>query len=291
MITYQSLAVQQIQINEVSFALRQSGQGADLIFIHGFPTHGYTWRKIIPKLSAQFRCHILDLPGLGDSIWSTKANLNIAVQAKNIIQLLVQLDVKKCSVIAHDSGATIARLMAIQCPGVVKNLVLINTEIPNHRPPFIELYQFASRIPFSYYYFQRKLSQKRFVKSAMGFRQAYSNKTMFDNVENLGPYLNPLIHSKKKIKGAFRFLRGIDWKIIDGFIHSHKEIEAKILMLWGENDRTFPIALAKEMTNQFTSKVVFETIPNASLLPHEEKPILVTEKIISFIKKNQTTQP
>jgi len=240
LIDYKDIELQQIQINEVSFGLRQVGEGENLVFIHGWPTHGYTWRKLIPKLSEHFSCHILDLPGLGDSDWSSKADLNIDVQANNIFLLLSKLGIGKFNLVAHNSGGTIARILAMQHPTAVDNLVLINTEIPDHRPPFIELYQRVSRLPFSYVYFQKKLNQKKFVKSSMGFKQAYTDRTMLDDDQNLGPYLNPLINSNKKIKGAFRFLRGIDWKLIDNFRNTHKEIKAKVLFIWGENDKTFP---------------------------------------------------
>lgn len=289
MIEYKNIPVESIPINDVSFGYRQIGKGEDLVFIHGFPTHGYTWRKILPILSKYFKCHILDMPGLGDSDWSRNSNLNIDIQAKNAHQLLYEMGIKKFSLIAHDSGGTIARLMAIRYPTEVINLILINTEIPAHRPPFIKLYQRVSRLPFSSHYFQTKLSQRRFVKSSMGFRQAYSDRKMLDNDENLGPYLNPLIESNKKIKGAFKFLRGIDWKLIDEFKHTHAKIKANVLFIWGKNDKTFPIELGIEMAKQFKSKLAFKTIESASLLPHEEKPEKVSDEIIKFMSMKNTT--
>lgn len=286
MTEYRNIPFQSIKINDVSFGYRQLGEGEDLVFIHGFPTHGYTWRKILHPLSKSFKCHVLDMPGLGDSDWSKSTSLNIDIQAENTFQLLDQLGVTRFNLIAHDSGGTIARLMAIKNQAEVKNLILINTEIPNHRPPFIELYQKTSRLPYSSMYFRKKLSQKKFVNSSMGFKQAYTDRTMLDAEENLGPYLNPLIKSSKKMKGAFKFLRGIDWNLIDDFKNTHADITANVLLLWGENDKTFPIELGKEMAKQFNSKLKFATIENASLLPHEEKPELILDEIIRFIKEN-----
>ena len=54
----------------------------------------------------------------------------------------------------------------------------------------------------------------------------------------------------------------------------------------GENDKTFPIKLAKQMLNQFSCDTEFVTIKNASLLPHEEKPEEVTKEILRFIKRD-----
>jgi len=122
----------------------------------------------------------------------------------------------------------------------------------------------------------------------MGFKQAYYDRSMLDQEENLGPYLYPLINSRDKLKGAFRFLRGIDWKLIDGFSQTHQKIKANVLFIWGENDKTFPIEIGKEMIKQFTCKVEFKTIPEASLLPHEEKPDQVAKEILNFINSQST---
>lgn len=286
MIKYHNIPLKSIKINDVTFGYRTIGKGEDLVFIHGFPTHGYTWRKLLATLSEKFRCHIIDLPGLGDSKWSKNSNLNIDVQAKNASELLSGLGINNFNLIAHNSGGTIARIMAINLKQKIKNLILINTEIPNHRPPFIELYQKVSKIPFASKFFQIKLNQIRFVKSAMGFKQAYTDRSMLDKEENLGPYLSPLINSTQKIKGAFKFLRGIDWKIIDGFEETHAQIKANVLLIWGENDKTFPVELGKKMALQFKSKVKFSIIENASLLPHEEKPDLVSREIMQYILGN-----
>jgi len=280
---YNELEVRQIAIDDVHTGYRQLGEGNDLVFIHGFPTHSYTWRKLLPKLSQHFTCHLLDVPGLGDSQWSAKTDFNIKAQAKRIIQLLKKLSIEKLSLIAHDSGGTIARIIAIEEADAVDNLILINTEIPNHRPPFIEMYQKISRIPLVPMYIRMQLKRERFVRSAMGFKQAYTNKAMFDDRSNLSPYLDPLIQSSLKTAGAFKFLRGIDWKMIDDFKDSHKKITANVLLLWGENDKTFPIELGRKMLEQFDSRREFVSIEAASLLPHEEKPDEVAENILRFI--------
>lgn len=286
---YSEIKFESIRINDVSFGYRCIGKGEDLVFIHGFPTHGYTWRKLLPHLKSSFKCHLLDMPGLGNSEWSKKSNLNIDIQAKNTEDILRIKGIIKFNLIAHNSGGTIARIMAINLKEQITNLILINTEIPNHRPPFIELYQKISKLPFASRYFQIKLNQIRFVKSSMGFKQAYSDRSMLNDERNLGPYLQPLVNSTKRIKGAFKFLRGIDWKLIDEFEHNHAQITANTLFIWGENDKTFPIELGKKMATQFKNNVKFTTVENASLLPHEEKPKIVSNEIIEFIKNNNAS--
>ena len=111
--TYKSLELQKVKIEDVSIGLRQIGKGDNLVFIHGFPTHGHTWRKLIPRLSKYFKCHILDLPGLGDSEWTDKTDFNSKSQARYIVKLLDKIGITKCSLVAHNSGATITRYIAL----------------------------------------------------------------------------------------------------------------------------------------------------------------------------------
>src|SRR5580698_4780289 len=43
------------------------GAGYPVLFIHGMPTSGQLWTRIIEKLRGQFTCFAVDLPGLGRS--------------------------------------------------------------------------------------------------------------------------------------------------------------------------------------------------------------------------------
>jgi len=280
---YNSLVLQKIQIEDVSIGLRQIGSGDNLVFIHGFPTHGFTWRKIIPALSKKFRCHILDLPGLGDSAWTDETDFKSSAQGRYIEQLLAQKNIHKYSLIAHNSGATVARSIALNQTEKVENLIILNTEIPQHRPPWIPFYQMVGLWPGVPSMIRVLFKHKWFIKSSMVFKELYSDKSFLDDEMNIAPYINPILHSKEKTIGAFKYLKGIDWQLIDEFKGLHRKIEANVLFLWGEDDKTFPIKLGEKMVKQFAGKCEFVCIENASLLPHEEKPDEVLRAILAFV--------
>ncbi|WP_400078741.1 alpha/beta fold hydrolase [Winogradskyella sp. R77965] len=281
---YQNTNFKTVQIDTISLALREFGKGKDVFFIHGFPTHGYTWRKIIPKLSRKYKCNIIDLPGLGDSKWSKDSKFDSKSQAEYLIKLIQKMGIRKCALIAHNSGATIARVIAIEKPDLIEKLILINTEIPNHRPPWIPFYQRVGLLPFVPNLIRKALNQSWFIKSSMGFKEAYSNKSMLNNPENLIPYIKPIIASKERTIGAFRYLKGIDWDVVDSFKKSHRKIQARTLFIWGENDKTFPIKYAEKMIKQFNGNCTLKRINGASLLPHEEKSEEVGNSIIEFLE-------
>lgn len=281
---YHSISPKLIEIDDTHIALRKYGRGPNLCLIHGFPTHGYTWRKILPSLAEHFTCYVVDLPGLGDSKWTATTDFKSEVQADRLLQMLDLLKLKDYSLIAHDSGATVARIMALKEPKKVKKMVLFNTEISNHRPPWIPLYQAIALLPLVPWTIRQMLKSKLFVRSPMGFKEFYSDKSMLNNPINVNPYLQPLIASKEKTAGAFRYLKGIDWTAIDGFETTHKDIQAETLLLWGMDDKTFPFDLAKAIPAQFKGNCSLEGIKGTSLLPHEEKPVEVGERVIEFLR-------
>lgn len=285
---YKSAKLNTIKLNDVSIGLREFGAGEALILIHGFPTHGYTWRKILPQLVQKYKCYVVDLPGLGDSEWSKNTNFKSEAQASYVLELIEKKNIQKCSIIAHDSGATVARVIALEHPNLVNNLILINTEMPHHRPPWIPFYQTVGLWPFVPNVIRFSLNQSWFIQSPMGLKEAYSDKSMLLQPENLNPYIEPLIRSQKKAIGAFKYLKGIDWKVIDKFEETHRQIKAKTLLVWGEDDKTFPIKYAKKMVEQFDGNGELIKIKNASLLPHEEKSEVVGEAIMSFLKKSKS---
>lgn len=46
---------------------QRSGQGSDLILIHGWGMNGAVWHQTAEQLSEHFRVHVIDLPGFGHS--------------------------------------------------------------------------------------------------------------------------------------------------------------------------------------------------------------------------------
>ncbi len=280
---YESTDVQKIEIEDATIAVRVFGSGPAIVFIHGYPVHGYTWRKLLPTLADKFTCYVIDLPGLGDSDWTAKTDFTFTAQASRLDKLFKQLNLDDYALIAHDTGATIARLVALLQPEKVSKLVIINTEIPHHRPPWIRFYQFNAKVPLAHIAFQTLLKSDKFLQSSMGLGEFYTNSEMLKNDKNLVPYSEPLLKSTRRMKGMLGYLKGIEWEVVDSMKKRHKDIKAETLFLWGEDDKTFPVELGEKMCEQFAGKCEFVRIENASLMPHEEKPNEVLRYLIPFL--------
>ena len=92
---------------------KTEGTGPVLLLIHGYPTASFDWAKIWPKLTTQFHCVTLDMPGFGFSDKSPKKYL-IKEQADAISEVIRHLGITSAHVLSHDYGDTVAQEMMAQ---------------------------------------------------------------------------------------------------------------------------------------------------------------------------------
>ena len=204
--------------------------------------------------------------------------------SNRVAALLRELGIDRCALLAHDTGGTVARLVALAEPAIVAKLAIINTEIPGHRPPWIPLYGHLTQLPGAAAAFRRLLALDWFRRSGMGLGAFYSDRSLFDDPTRLAPYLDPVLASKQRMQGMLGYLRGIEWNVVDGLRTGHARIQASVLLLWGEDDVTFPVGLGERMASRFGGPVEFVRIARASLMPHEERPDAVLASLIPFLE-------
>lgn len=273
---FKSAEIELFNCSDATLAIRRYGSGPALIFIHGWPLYSYTWRHLLPKLAKQFTCYLVDLPGLGDSQWTEQTDFDFEAKARQVVEFLTAKKINKYSLIAHDTGATVARLIAFTESKQVEQLILFNTEIPHHRPPWIPFYKLVSKIPFSQFMFRLNLRNRLFIHSPMGFRGFYTDRKLLDEPTNIKPYTQPLIQSSHRMIGAMKYLQGVNFKIVDQLKERHKNIQTPVIFIWGATDPTFPVKLGEEMTKQFPNAQFFP-LEDAAFMPHEEQPRRVLE--------------
>ena len=280
---YAAAEVERHRVADATLALRRFGRGPAIALIHGFPVHGYTWRKLLPALSETFTCHVVDLPGLGDGGWSAASDMTFTAQARRLRLLFESLGLERYALVAQDTGATLARLVALGHPERVSRLALFNTEIPGHRPPWIPLYIHLAALPGSAAVFAALMRSGWFLRSPLGLGEFYADRRLFDDPTYLGPYVEPLLRSRERMAGVLAYLRGAEWDVVDRFREDHARIRAASLFLWGEDDRTFPVERAEPMCAQMRAPSRFVRIANARLMPHEEQPAAALRELIPFL--------
>lgn len=116
-------------VNGINIHYVIEGQGAPVVFIHGWPEFWYGWRRQIPVLSERYQVIVPDLRGFGYSDkplhgYDTKS------AASDIYELVRQLGHERVSIVAHDIGARVAYRFALDHEETVSRMVLLDSTPP-----------------------------------------------------------------------------------------------------------------------------------------------------------------
>ncbi len=267
-------APKSVKTPTASVAYQVFGHGEPLVLIHGWPLNRYTWRKMLPYLTEQFTVYLIDVPGAGDTVWTEETDFTWPGQGKTMKAVVDGLGLNRYYLFAQDSGAVIARELALIDGDRIIKLAMANTEVPGHRPPqawstrrrrcrcgprsSIGCSAASSTIP-------RSCRPARALATASTIRRT-SSATFRKYI------LKPIVDDPVRSEGHRRFLAGWDWEELDSLKGRHASIKMPVLFVWGEDDRTFPLSQAEEMKTQFPNFAGIVRISKARLLVHEGAP-------------------
>ena len=118
--------------------VRLQGTGPPVLLLHGFPTSGRLWDRVVPVLEREFTCVVVDLPGLGESQPLEGFVLDADLYAQELERLRKELSFSSWHIVGHDAGSTIAVHYAARFSMRLNKLVLCSPPIfPEHRIPWI----------------------------------------------------------------------------------------------------------------------------------------------------------
>jgi len=271
-----------IRVGAASVHWRKQGNGPSIVFLHGFPLTGRTWDKVAVRLRDRFTCYALDLIGLGRSRSTADDDYASPGQARAFHGALSALGVDAYALVGNDTGGWIARELALIDRPRVSRLVLTNTEIPFHRPPWIPMYQTFAHVPGFGGVVRQLLKLSAFRRSPLGFGGCFHDLSILEG-EFHASFVEPLIHAEARIDGAMRFLRQMKFARLDEFKTLHQQLAMPTLFVWGADDPTFPTPRARDMVGQFPNVAGFHAVPQAKLFVYEEHPQTVAQLIDGFL--------
>jgi pimeloyl-ACP methyl ester carboxylesterase len=97
-----------------------------LTFIHGLGLNRHTWDRYVPRFASRYRVLNYDLYGHGES-QPPPGKPSLTMFASQLLELLDELAVGKCSLIGFSLGGMINRRIAIDDPGRVRALAILNS--------------------------------------------------------------------------------------------------------------------------------------------------------------------
>jgi haloacetate dehalogenase len=112
-----------------TISVHVGGSGRPLLLLHGYPQNHTTWLKVAEPLARNFTCVIADLPGYGESSIPPDSpdheGFSKRCMAALLTSAMTSLGYQAFSVMGHDRGARVAYRMALEHPGKIQSVVII----------------------------------------------------------------------------------------------------------------------------------------------------------------------
>ncbi len=109
---------------------RAAGDGPPVVLLHGFPQTHACWHRVAPRLAEHHAVVCMDLRGYG---WSSAPKGDPAhetyskrAMGRDVIAVMEQLGHVRFAVVGHDRGARVAYRLALDHPGRVERLALLD---------------------------------------------------------------------------------------------------------------------------------------------------------------------
>ncbi len=261
-------------------AYRRVGSGPDVLFVHGWPVSGATFRTLLPRLTDHVTCHVIDLPGSGSSRFTADTTLSIDQHIESVRRVVDLLELNDVAVVGHDSGGMIARY-ALAGDARVRAMGLIDTEQPHGMSWRFKLFLSARHAPGLGAALAWVVGRPRLRRNPFVLGGAFADSSLLDG-EFDEFFLEPLHTLPARRDAAARVLRSFDKRYLADLAAVHRKITVPVQLVWGEQDVFFPLAWAEEMVATFPDARL-AVVPDAGLFSHEERPAEVARALLPVL--------
>jgi haloacetate dehalogenase len=128
---FEGFVVEEVEVGATSLFVRHGGSGPVVVLLHGHPRTSATWHRVAPQLVAAGATVVCpDLPGYGRSgkpePEPDHAPHSKRAMAMAVVELMDRLGHERFSVAGHDRGSYVALRLALDHPGRVERVALID---------------------------------------------------------------------------------------------------------------------------------------------------------------------
>jgi len=274
-----------LDVGAGEIAYRRIGTGPDVLFVHGFPVSGATFRTLLPDLAEHVTCHIIDLPGAGGSRFDAGTAISMAQHITSVRRVMDLLALDDVAVVGHDSGGLIARHALAGDPRL-RALGLIATEQPSGLSWRVKLLLAPRHLPGHDAALGWAVAHPRVRRSRLVLGGAFADPALLDG-EFDEFFLRPLHTDRARLDAAGRLLRSFDTRHVDELRGVHRRIDVPVQLVYGDRDPFFPLPQVREMVDTF-SNAELHVVHGARLFVHEERPAEVARALLPMLTSSRS---
>ncbi len=127
---FEGFTVDRVDTDEAVLQVRHGGSGPPMLLLHGHPRTHATWHRVAPLLARHFTVVCPDLRGYGASskppTTPDHEPYSKRAMARDGLALMRALGHRRFAVAGHDRGAYVAFRLAMDHPGAVSRLAVLD---------------------------------------------------------------------------------------------------------------------------------------------------------------------
>ena len=231
-----------LEANGARVYVEQAGEGREVVLLHGWGCTTEHFRPIINALQDNWHLTVLDFPGHGQSS-RPPVPWDVGDYARCVAEVMEQLGIEKCSLIAHSFGGRVSLHLAANRPESIEKMVL--TGCAGLKKPQTEAQKKRSEA------FRKK---KQLLQKAQG-------------LPLLGKWAENAMEKLRQKYGSADY-NALDEDMRKTFVKVISEdlapllprVEAPTLLVWGEKDQDTPLWMGQKMEKEIRDAglVVFD---------------------------------
>ena len=247
--------------------------GDPVLLIHGFPQSSYMWEPVVAAAAETGRRAVApDLPGYGDSPPDRPGTWERHVEA--IEQFRQALGLERVALGLHDWGGLIGLRWAFDHGSPVSALILSNTGF--FEGQWHQMAR-AMRTPGQGEQLMKNLTKDAFAALLRDLGGRLSDRAIDEYWKGF--------ETPDGLMAMLELYRSGDLEKLKPYDGQLAGINAPTLILWGENDPTVPVAVARRFEHEIPNNEVV-ILGEASHFLYDDEPARCAREVAAFLSRH-----
>ena len=261
----------------------EAGGGPPVVLVHGILVNANLWRKVVARLSPDFRCIALDLPlGSHELPMNQDADLSPLGVTNLIADAIEALELQDVTLVGNDTGGALCQLLVTSRPERIGRLVLTSCDYRDNFPPpqfdYVKILPtLAPLVPLLFA--PMRLRALRRLPTAMG---GLTMRPVEQRAED--SYVLPVLADRRVRADLMKVIRGVDKRLTNEAADHLKDFDRPALIAWSREDRFFKREHAEQLASDLPNARL-EWIEGARTFSAEDQPDRLAELIAGFVRE------